>query len=1501
MAYHNTRMTATNTLNKGLVMDFNPTITKDDCLTNALNATLLTFNGNEMQLQQDMGNGRVETAFLPEGYVPVGTCEFGDIIYIVSYNPLENKSQIGCFPSPERNITSDEITEMQQALSNSDFQKTEGGVPTGVINSMAVKKIVYGNKNMNPGDKYIIYEESATGSLEASKQMLSDYGNTSHTHNTWPKLVKLKVVSIEDSGKIVDLNAAVKWYDNDYYIPALAQTATQQKPDLDSYRSLVSSAYSIFQSKVSGKLAILAELETIDGFSCTYDVYTENTEVDGVLETKYLIYFYTSWDTSHNDVNPSGFIFTKSAWSDGQDGGKLFLPTKGSSDEITYEPKANPEDLPYEAASTINASTGQIEKYDDSQVIQYERLYELDDPSGTYAEFIESDSYNAQINDIIDWKKEGTDYKAVDASAKYENLRTVTKVTRLLEPESGVPQGTNDNWQYVYNLDSYEVDDTGAYTYKTKGIDGTLINLLPITLTDDVINNYFHKDIPKLLDKEFKLTRQSKVTAKNSEGTEVEVVIDNDLSRMIWNYTIAPVMPYGVLDYLAVSGSIDFSKLGTGLIDLTAWRYYNSGNVSTLTWGLEAYPEPNKGIAEVVMDFFDNQGIAASYHITGKTSFSGMFTEQIILGQQNSSYKMNAIDCNGEEYIHAGMEDEAGKIGLTDTNTPYLIAEGDTPKHGPYKNDAGTLYPNMLYLVKITVKYCAKDIIGNFDTENSQSFKTFYRWFWTNGLFNEYYYSMQDFKPLQPQLSLDFSTTFSTKGDGGTNPMQAYQYLYRQSSDFSYSDRNDLYKTLGANVYAINQKGEDDTNGNVLMTLEPGLGEGFNTFNLLDTALNVIDKIKVSLGNSEITKDIEVPSLNYTGEAHTTTWDDSIQPILATKLCSHDSSSHWDRTGYVQYKYGANNAQVSQTLLELLVGEGSSFKGYTGVADDAAGAVIGNTADELYSKADSYKSYLDAFSLNMIGASWADSEDLTYLDSQGNTQTVKHYQTKTVDLNTARTTGIKLALTGITFSKIFASEMDKDSSSKRLKSIICSTDANQDYQSLKAAGLHLYTVGGEGHLYFNNVITWHMGESGGRDTRWGSSHQFNITNASWTGTEFGGTWNDSHDEWRPKIDNGQVQELWKKQLTAPLAAFVPCRSTSSNGKIDYTWITQSVGALRRACGTDLQRSDNRLHPSRGSCPGQDAGKWDSDDHLYYSFMVFDQEQNIVVPFADFFIGKWNDQRSRNGNPVAQTLADMLGSLLAQIYVLDTEYEGNGGLIKNFVTLQSYNEIWSKDIVIEANTDSLTPQDIEGLITIQRLPVKTYLQFLEDNSKAKTPDYHYERDLEENKNVTLGLLGVKRAVTFQFTVPYSLGNILYEYNKSGESSNVIQLSVIEGSETSLPEEKFTANVTANTLYTWTGDNVIPFGQGTVMKYAKSFKSVNGNLGMIASNTTIKSSSFVTLAKVLHYDGGELTWHGLNQFSSWNNTYDIGWEGTGDNPMLKGFPNISLFNLYNPGKA
>ena len=94
-----------NTFSKGLQCDSHPISQGNDSLSDALNATYITMNGNEVILQNDMGNRRVEDAFLPPGYEPVGIKEYGGIIYIAAYNPITNRSQIGSFPSPGRKIT----------------------------------------------------------------------------------------------------------------------------------------------------------------------------------------------------------------------------------------------------------------------------------------------------------------------------------------------------------------------------------------------------------------------------------------------------------------------------------------------------------------------------------------------------------------------------------------------------------------------------------------------------------------------------------------------------------------------------------------------------------------------------------------------------------------------------------------------------------------------------------------------------------------------------------------------------------------------------------------------------------------------------------------------------------------------------------------------------------------------------------------------------------------------------------------------------------------------------------------------------------------------------------------------------------------------------------------------------------------------------------------------------------------------------------------------------
>ena len=260
---------ATNKFNKGLIMDFSPENTKNEVLTHALNATLLTFNGNELSLQNDMGNARVETAYLPEGYIPVGTCEYGGIIYIVSYNPLEDKSQIGCFPSPERNISNDELGMPNAQIDAADF------INDGTINNTS-KYVLLKQDNLNPGDKFVIYANDAM--YEEKLLDLTKNGNlVEHP------VLALNVVSIEDSGKIVYLNSDLIKYDknynnNDYKYHILGEHHENKntKINLDSYRNVLSSGYNVFRSKTSGKLAILAELVMIDSYSVTHSIQSTN-------------------------------------------------------------------------------------------------------------------------------------------------------------------------------------------------------------------------------------------------------------------------------------------------------------------------------------------------------------------------------------------------------------------------------------------------------------------------------------------------------------------------------------------------------------------------------------------------------------------------------------------------------------------------------------------------------------------------------------------------------------------------------------------------------------------------------------------------------------------------------------------------------------------------------------------------------------------------------------------------------------------------------------------------------------------------------------------------------------------------------------------------------------------------------------------------------------------------------------------------------------------------
>jgi hypothetical protein len=81
-------------------MDLHPLQVPNTVLTDNLNGTLITYNGNEHSLQNDMGNFKLKNCKLKSGYLPIGTASYADTIYILSYNPIEDNIELGSYPSP---------------------------------------------------------------------------------------------------------------------------------------------------------------------------------------------------------------------------------------------------------------------------------------------------------------------------------------------------------------------------------------------------------------------------------------------------------------------------------------------------------------------------------------------------------------------------------------------------------------------------------------------------------------------------------------------------------------------------------------------------------------------------------------------------------------------------------------------------------------------------------------------------------------------------------------------------------------------------------------------------------------------------------------------------------------------------------------------------------------------------------------------------------------------------------------------------------------------------------------------------------------------------------------------------------------------------------------------------------------------------------------------------------------------------------------------------------
>lgn len=310
-------MQAQNTFNEGMVLDNHPLMTPNTVLTDALNATLVTMNGNEMVLQNDMGNARVGNAKLPPGYIPIGMKEYGGIIYIACYNPLTNKGQIGCFPSPQRQKTATQISEITPTFKFPDvtYIKEENDEEWYKINSLLTKCEIFPKGTIiRSGDKFSvglpISSMFGTDNIDSTgENFISNYNNVENGLVKTPmnRMYTFGVATLDNNGQLRDITNQLKRYkggqqiqfsniDSDLYKFNCGywqnEMSTEDKDGLVSSELMdqtnVQSKLNTYNSKLFGRLFLYAKYNTVQSIEVSvigYKKLDDNNTINNPIYT----------------------------------------------------------------------------------------------------------------------------------------------------------------------------------------------------------------------------------------------------------------------------------------------------------------------------------------------------------------------------------------------------------------------------------------------------------------------------------------------------------------------------------------------------------------------------------------------------------------------------------------------------------------------------------------------------------------------------------------------------------------------------------------------------------------------------------------------------------------------------------------------------------------------------------------------------------------------------------------------------------------------------------------------------------------------------------------------------------------------------------------------------------------------------------------------------------------------------------------------------------------
>lgn len=257
------RRESTNSFSGGLISDLNPITTPPSVLTDALNATMLTFDGNELVLQNDMGNITLtdpndseKFVRLTPGFIPLGVKEYAGIMYIISHNPTTLETEIGSFPGPDfidsNSYTENSTVPTEIVVANATETDTS---KLGIVYPITVSKV-------KPGDYFVV----TLPSLE---------GLTTLTDLTGRKTYRVRLVNIDSNNRdVTDKFLSEQKYlsaptvlggtqYNQWFLPKAFAAGT----NLENYINYSGNLSKVYPFNLkSGRLGVKFELEDIDLF-----------------------------------------------------------------------------------------------------------------------------------------------------------------------------------------------------------------------------------------------------------------------------------------------------------------------------------------------------------------------------------------------------------------------------------------------------------------------------------------------------------------------------------------------------------------------------------------------------------------------------------------------------------------------------------------------------------------------------------------------------------------------------------------------------------------------------------------------------------------------------------------------------------------------------------------------------------------------------------------------------------------------------------------------------------------------------------------------------------------------------------------------------------------------------------------------------------------------------------------------------------------------------------